>query len=336
MVTAILVDFTNRLQVLEKTQSKDEAKALYDWFKSNADIVRDSVLNLLKTKMQPESFKMPGIEPKRDKFIQCASKGSYEFLPVDHPGERAIQKQNVDIYLSTIKDPDVKIYLDAAIRHTRYIPDQEFQRAFMVSFLTFQRQIGDQKYAMLLMPEKYGSEWWLTQNLFATILKGEEPEIIIESTPETDPKHILIVDDAIYFGVNISEMLDVFFYDRDVDKFPDDRYVFHIVVPYISTQGYQEINRFLLKISKGKANAIFYPAEGKTLPSFNELEPNLIQRLKDEKKAYMVTKEIGTSDPFLIYFDHKIAEAVLFLKNVVIPPPTKDPIRRAMECYKAT
>lgn len=354
------MEFVNDIQKHQREISKQkEAKYAY------------------KSKFSPRKLTSLQI---REKLIKCATE-VYELTKTNHVDDMAIRPELVEflIYRTqlwwVLNNRDKKIgedYIRAVVKHTKYIPETEFRRALQTSYSIFEKNITgpDNKmrdYAVILLTSKYGSEWWFLQQLFATVLKGREPTVLIRSNQQTDPDDIMLIDDAIYSGGNIAHTINYFLFGHDRhqdDDTPPKKYTFHIVVPYISSTGYKRLTEEFAHI----ATLIFYPVDGKITPTFDELEPKIwddILSIKDVTTSVSIDINFGpTRTSFrdvvedtlnieqhslnvgdidderphtLIYFDHKIADvtstATDIYENVVPYVPSREPLNRAMECF---
>lgn len=341
MALSLLSSFVDRVRAVQETTSAEEAKLLYEWFYRNSDIIKIDILSQLNNIMNQDEdtldkeWKLVDKSPAniKNKLTICSK--SAEFLLSDLPGARSINKLNVDIFLNTIKDPEAKIYAQSVIQHTRYIPDEEFMKCLYISLEMFRKNIGATPYAVVLSTKKYGSEWWILQRLFGSYFVGTEPNIITKSNPDTDPTNVVIIDDAIYSGIHLETALITFLYGTPrprEDAILRKRYTFHLIIPFISTVGYEYISNYL----RNKADVFFYSCEGKTLPTFDIIEPKVFE-LTNKPGVRRMLDTNPDKTPLLIYFDHKIADGAsteeYIISSIVYPPPTRDPLERALKCY---
>ena len=269
-----------------------------------------------------------------NRLKECA-KNDYSQIKIDPLANKRdinlaeVQKIKSDIAKNPTENSDLELkYIDAVVRHTHYISTTEFMNNLRLSLEAFLKAVGDRPYGIVLFSQKYGSEYWILQQLFARDLKGREPPVLYKSNPEKDPTDIMIIDDAIYSGMNVSIAISDFLSNVKTDK----KYTFHIVVPYVSTRGYEIISEDF----KDRANLIFYPAGGHTIPSLKDIDPKLWDDIIADE--YIVQKyDIVEDNPHtLIYFDHKIADARATANEVLerlVPPISKDGVHKSELCF---
>lgn len=273
----------------------------------------------------------------RDHFIRCASQGESYMMHADEQiGQRMLNRNKINKYLANIPNKLSKEFAEIFIKQIKYVPFDTFYSAFQKSYNKFLSAIKNRPYCILLNSDHYGSESWLTQLLFQNQLKGREPEIIHKSTPNKDPIDIVIVDDAIYSGINILSQIDDFIYYAK-PGLTNHKYIFHIVVPYVSFEGHQMLCENIGKFNNSKY--CFYPA-GPLIPSIWK-STNLDkftkgqQILKSEIAKNLRIEEGSALIP--LYFDHKIAcplsTATHLLNQIINLPPSKQALYKAKTKY---
>ena len=289
-----------------------------------------------------KSLSLNDITPQaiRQRLISCATVETYKFDAKDHPDQRAIDMKLVEVLKREVdRYPLVKEYIDAVVKHTQYIPESVFTRSLNASFKAFEEKVASKPYAIILPLTKYGSEWWFLQQLFATSLRGKEPPILTRSDPTTDPTDVILVDDAIYSGGNMSHSISKFLFDTSlIPKSPEvgKRYTFHIIIPYVSRLGYDRLSEEYKDI----ADLVFYPVGG-LIPTLNDLEPQLwerVMKIGNERRGMPIIRDlIPDRAHTLIYFDHRIAHpnstATEVLERIVPIQPSREPLDRAEDCF---
>jgi len=229
--------------------------------------------------------------------------------------DRSFDPEKVKAYLALLDEPH-RGFVKEVIEKTLYVPYKEFKKALFQTFYLFQNKIKNEGFYILMDDQKIGSEHWLLALLWPELSKMNVLGIITpgEHKLEGKIKHILMIDDAIYTGLHIGVSMDDLInavYPHEADL------VFHLVIPYIGKPGkrfieeryddlginyhlynYQVMNtlRSLIDINK------YYPDE--PLISTHQFIAGLYGV---RKGALQKLYELRTSDPFLIYFDHKVA-----------------------------
>lgn len=257
--------------------------------------------------------------------------------PYEKPGQRGLRKDNIDTYLNNINDDLSKQFAAMFLKHVTYIPFNVFYQSLQNSLNKFLSTIADKPYAILLEQDHYGSESWLTQLLFQTELLGKEPDIISKANPNKDPIDIVIIDDAIYSGINTLSKIDNFIYyaNQNGKILTPERYIFHIVVPYVSISGYNMLCKNIDKFGNSK---LYFYTNLPLIKSIWQLEPSMKNMFqKDNEELHDVIVKNLNIDPHTdfvpIYFDHKIAcelsTAMSILQKVVTPLPSRSSLLNA-------
>ncbi len=159
-------------------------------------------------------------------------------------GGRELDPLKVEMYLNLVGGE----YFEAAryiLDNTRYVSYDQFKIELQKSFDMFKDNVRNEPFYLIYSTRsKIGSENWLCHLLYPQIREMNIMDVIGD---DSDSLHlipfgsnILIVDDAIYTGNNITGTIDEMSYPRGVNN----GCKFHIVVPY-STESGRETMTFL-------------------------------------------------------------------------------------------
>jgi hypothetical protein len=196
---------------------------------------------------------------------------------VTHPGERKIAEETWNDYISKIEKDDLKRLAEKVRSETVYADFNEFKRYLYSSFEKFKQKIGNKDFYIYLPRSKFGSEYVFTALLWKEIRKLNFIGFMNEETELKDLDNILLIDDAIYSGINLTASITELYFERYRNR--NIKFNYYVVVAYKS-------HDLMIEDLEGET---FY---SKYIPSINEL---------DEIHS-------GMSDSIpLLYFDHKVA-----------------------------
>lgn len=235
-------------------------------------------------------------------FLEETLQYNWDMQPVD----RSFDPIKVKAYLDLIPEP-YKSVISQLLINTKYIPYHEFKQSLLQSFDIFRDKIGNTELLLFVDTNKIGSEHWVTALLWPQLREFNITRIIDQdSAIELDSvNNVLIIDDAIYSGVNVLSYIDMLTYHiaekAGVQQNEIGGYFhFHLIVPYVSIEGEEEVASFCRSMNIGLSIYSVYHLNGlETLMNINsEIEANLYPLFG-----------IEWSNAPAVYFDHKVAGA---------------------------
>ncbi len=304
-----------------------------------------------------------------DDFERCSKLSDYHLTrDEDKVGSRLLsadkKREWFDKCVATHslgKDDPICLYGNAFLQHLRYISFDEFHTALIKSFTMFIKSVTASSsvrpvpVAIFLDPHKFGSEHWLIQLMWPLIKMAIDSgtlkvSIISELNPSTDPRDILVVDDALYTGMHIFGVFDNAFDDlrRNRVAVTPGQYRIHFVVPYVTNQAQRFINGGIKYLAD--STAYFYSTETiptiiESLEASGQMDVIISAYEMDERKRRELKQSIidefdlnpqGT-DFTPLYFDFKIAKnastATKLLESLVTPLPTRRALEAAERCH---
>jgi len=235
--------------------------------------------------------------------------------------DRSFDPEKVEAYLALLDEPH-RSFVKEVIKKTVYVSFKEFKKALLQAFYLFQSKIKDEGFYILLDGQEVGLRHWLIGLLWPEL---SEMNVLGIITPEEHafgkgPKHILLVSDIIYTGAHIEPM------DHLLEAtYPNQHdLIFHLVVPYINEAG-----KGLLEESYNRVEIRHYFYSCQTVSSLRSLinvdkyysnEPLIPNHdhVVQYKDALQVLYKLLTSDPLLIYFDHRVDTIpTIYLEGIV-------------------
>jgi hypothetical protein len=254
---------------------------------------------------------------------------------IEDSGTRDLDSEKVRQYLSQFDPGLPKRFADTVLSSTQYVDFQTLKKNLLLSLDRFLAAIQKEPY-LILFPNtrpktpagatktppggttKFGSEQWLTHLIYPYLkdsnlvgLLSDEEEFLLQ-LKHLPTRHILIIDDCLYSGINTMGKIDEITYHTKSQLQPDHwdpkiaeinkkrfEFHFHLVIPYASFDGKETIREFCRKA--GCQVSLYNVVslnntlvrEMKTLSSADQ---DQIQKLFDiELMGYP------------IYFDHKVA-----------------------------
>lgn len=267
-------------------------------------------------------------------FIECGGIEDFCMIEEDSPNKRTLQDIRVADYLTTIVDPEAKVFAQSFLHHTKYVPFDSFYMSLNTSIAACVARLRKQPWSILLPRNKNGSEWWLTQMLVQHQFKDCEPSVVSTITSST-PCDLVIIDDCAYSGNNILSIIDNLLWNIK----NDNSYTFHLVVPYFSKEAYLTLKQ---RIPTFKQSRVEFYFVNQLWQGILDLDPKLALLYDANgclKKNVALALNIDSCTNFIpIYFDHKIAgsmsTAESILQAVVFPEPSRKSIQRAESCYR--
>ena len=236
--------------------------------------------------------------------------------PYTSNGQHGLDPAKVQSYLTSV-NPKYHDIIAFLLEHTAYITmETTLAESYKTASPLFQAL--KENFYIYLPSEKIGSEYWFTAKLYPLFAYHPHFKGYINNDTPLEKGHIIIIDDAIYSGVNVLSMIDEFT-DNMVNRIKDPigttlesrnrnykqnikelaaNYVFHLLVPYVLPEGKQEIVNFA--------------GEDFTICFYHTNELTSLRALVRETKLESVYKGFytaftmeGHASP--TYFDHKVA-----------------------------
>lgn len=237
-------------------------------------------------------------------FFDSIAHINWDMDPVD----RSFHHNKVSAYLSQLNSTH-RPFIKELLQKTSYIPYDEFKDELLRTFNVFKENIPNEEFYLMLPHDKIGSEHWLTSIVWPHIRSMHIKQIIYDTSviPFANTANILILDDAIYSGVNVLRQIDKF--TSTNKKIPNIK--FHLVIPFISACGKKFLSLHCKKLH------VQYTLYGtRPLPMLSQLVdfPSYYPSPK-KGKAYLQYLDttlydnlgIQSIDYPALYFDHKIA-----------------------------
>lgn len=228
--------------------------------------------------------------------------------------DRSFDNEKVEKYLSLLFEPD-KSFVEDIINKTRYVDFITFKRVLLNSLDKFKEEIGNEPFYLMLPTDKIGSEHWLTALLWYE-LRTMNIIKIIDETPELSDENInniLIIDDAIYTGINTFNKIDNVTYKlgktlgishREAGKFIK----FHFVIPFMSNEGSKFIIDNCIYLNCGyNMYGIYYLPGLKDLMNIKDYYAGDYEKILRERFSISIDFDTAIGDMPAVYFDHKVA-----------------------------
>lgn len=234
----------------------------------------------------------------------CSINNGWDMEVVD----RSFDKNKIKEYLSLLNEPDC-CFISELIDKTTYIKYDIFKNYLVESFNDFKLAIGEQKFYLMLPKGKIGSEHWLTALLWPELNKLNLVSIIDIFTVivDIDIIDVVIIDDALYSGINITAEVDDFTYELSLklnisQKELGKKFRFHFIIPFVTSGGVKTLFGLCKYINADYR--LYNKYEMKTITDLIEVNKYYPENASDELyKRFGV--EIFDLPP--IYFDHKVA-----------------------------
>lgn len=202
-------------------------------------------------------------------------------------GKRELDLNKVQAYIEAFQTPEDRKFALSILGTTRYVPWSEFVDKLNASCDAFCKNIGNTPFYVYLPTDKFGSEIVFTVLLWPKIRSLNFQGFIDLTTKLQHGDHVFVADDAIYTGIHITSIIDNLTFEN-----PNTTINFHVVVPYVSRNGEQQI---LAPLSPNQNPVInMYPQVYTVNLSLSEQE-DLMNRFNVEL-PYAVP----------LYFDHKV------------------------------
>ena len=241
-----------------------------------------------------------------NRFYDYILDNDWNMKPVD----RSLDKGKIKEYLSRFTDENDKKFIKELLSNTLYVNFKEFKTALIKSFNMFKEKIGMEEFYILTPSTKIGSEDWLIALLWKELKNLNMKGILTINSdiPLKKNTNILIIDDAIYSGVNTVSTIDNFTYDlanaenKTVSQI-GEYFTFHLVIPFYTENGMEKNIKPFCKLYN--INIEFYGI----------YEVPTLLKLIDIHKYYgddvdsVLSNKFGIQlvDMPPIYFDHKVA-----------------------------
>lgn len=236
-------------------------------------------------------------------------KFNWDMVPVD----RSFDPIKVQQYSALLREPD-RSFIQELLTKTIYVPFAKFKESVFESFDLWRQNIGNNQFYLTLPTDKIGSEHWIIALLWPELRQIKNTNLVFINDSTTLPlqiNNVLIIDDALYTGINTFNKIDSLVYNlakslninvREAGKY----FHFHLVIPYVSTDGSKYIAD---ECSYLNSRCTMYAVD--YIPGLNELIDLRKYYPSDEllKERFKIAEgydlDPGNLPP--IYFDHKVA-----------------------------
>lgn len=246
---------------------------------------------------------------------------------VVNPGTRGLDMHRVASYLNAFP-PERSAEKDVAtqaLAHTHYIPEAEFLNALETSFQKFVENIQNRPFYIYVPVHKLGSEMVLLVHLWSRLrqmnVKGfvGAPRSALQCTVE-GKEEVLIIDDAVYTGINTISKIDELSYESRGKHSPENPIIFHLVIPYASVSG-----KIPLETFTGDQQYVVVHSY------YTQVFPIVQCPDEDVQMAF----DLQTPELLPIYFDHKVANnfatfPMIYLEGYIPGGPKMGPLIKGL------
>lgn len=170
------------------------------------------------------------MDDKHTALYSAYERASKEGVSVLHDGDRNISPEVWEDYISSVDDESYREVIELVRTYTDYIPWSELVHQLRISFHMYLRDFNDTPFLVFLNTEKFGSENMLLICLWEELKKSNFRGFCMLGDNLNEDDHILIIDDAVYSGNHIANII------TDV-CFTGPCPYFHVVAPYMSSHG---------------------------------------------------------------------------------------------------
>jgi hypothetical protein len=218
--------------------------------------------------------------------------------------DRSIDKIKAQKYINKLRtcDKNDANYAQYVLDRTIYVPFNEFKAFLIECFNLFKKEIGNKPFYILCDYECINSEHWLIILLWKNIKELNFKGLINADKIIPNKKYdILLIDDAIYSAITMSERIFDFMeniglsknkyrYVRNKLNLDPKKFNFHIVCPYVSKLGKEFIEMY---DGKDWCSNTFY--------NIITIKPN------NKYKNEIMYRFISCVRNCALYFDHRVA-----------------------------
>lgn len=264
-------------------------------------------------------------------FVSAFTKVDGDEVEVKNPGTRLLSHTKLRQYLSSLNESDRAFVKDVASA-AQYVPWPNLIYSLNQSFDQFAKQIGQNPFYVFVPSYKFGSEFLLVAKLFPRIRQLSFQGFITPDTALESNADILIIDDCIYSGTNVSSIIDNIGYNN---KNKNLTLTYHLVIPYVGKAGVKNIDKLIKSLSleiHPYPVMILHYYSILSLTPFSHVYPQYPEeQYRRFKLEYM--------DHVPIYFDHKIGNefatfSTIYSALIENPPDTDIKMRIWQKYFK--
>lgn len=181
-------------------------------------------------------------------------------------------------------DGKTALLVQRLIYNTKHITFEKFIESLIISINKFENDIQNNDFIMYV-PNGYStkSNFWISAMVY-NLLNKKPIDVVNYLSNDHNDKHILLCDDGIYSGTQMSEIL------FSIYKFTENNKV-NLIIPYITTDGLKYIN------DRFRVNIYYNVLMNGVKDILSNDEYNLI------KQIIVSNKNVST-----YYFDHKLPD----------------------------
>lgn len=224
--------------------------------------------------------------------VQFPKKEDHEFESVE-----------VDKYLSSLTAED-QIRVREIFARTRHISTDEL----LLAFQSLIDKFNSEEEIYLFFSKRFCSENMYLILFWSSLRKLNIKGFLNEdSHPKEKKIKVLLLDDAIYTGQNIFNMLDCF-----LDSNPEIQVDFNLIVPFVSSYGLKTIMD------------IVEPSDFHNYDKRATINISLIEEIPEFTFDWGERFKVYDGKRLLLYFDHKIAETTFEAVYFGYNPETKE------------
>jgi hypothetical protein len=275
------------------------------------------------------------IAQKNDKLYQLPliKDEKYQIFNSSLRSKNLISQEEIKDFIKkySLNDKMIKIMYDL-IENVRYFTTLEIVYKFRKSFIQFLNDYNkNENYYLLVPTSKYGSEHWLLSQILDLIpnnikLISKDTQLI------SDVKNIVIIDDAIYSGNNVTGTIDEFLYEIEIF----DNLEINIITALCTYSGERSINENIKHMTDKNVITNFYNQNKIKVLSeifthytnddwntYNELMFLILdENNNEEQKKYILDSMmenygIPVHDCTTIYLKHKIPNEFGTITNLL-------------------
>ena len=162
--------------------------------------------------------------------------------------------------MNQIIDPNDRTFITKLLDETVYLDYQQFKDSLLHNFKTFSKSIKNKPFYILssIHKETHSEDWILAilwpylryKNIMGFLLFSEDEDQVPDIITKPGTYDLVIFDDVSYSGGNIVAKIDILTYDLakllDIKtkelKSNGYHFIFHIVVPYLSSSSRKNIS----------------------------------------------------------------------------------------------
>lgn len=235
-------------------------------------------------------------DPDEDQVVKMMEMISNIKLEMPLDGQRVLNTDLLNALKKKHEPATVKV-LDRMAENTRYIPFSQLMESMTAHFAQFQKHIGDRPFHLYL-PSRLKSTLLFAGHFWPSIRKMNFRGFFYDHHKIQDGMELLILDDCVYSGWSIQNLVDMAAYRRGGPDFHPYSGTIHLVLGY-SRKGF--IDCISKDIGTMNQQWRIYCDEDKW---FNELS------WSDEEKSILQKKlDCEAYGTIPVYFDHKIGAA---------------------------